>query len=66
MIEERNREALPEPGRIAFVRRRPCLIEDVSEPQVEGEATLVALSCLDDTQGEPLSVRGSTSSMRGC
>ena len=47
----------PEPGRIAFVRQRRWLIEEVSEPPRQGEATLVALSCLDDdAQGEPLSV----------
>ena len=47
----------PEPGRIACVRQRRWLIEEVSEPPRQGEATLVALSCLDDdAQGEPLSV----------
>ena len=50
-------KALPEPGRVAFVRQRRYLIEEVSEPSSEGEATLVGLSCLDDdAQGEPLSV----------
>ena len=49
--------ALPEPGRVAFVRQRRYLVEEVGEPQADGEATLVFLSCLDDdAQGEPLSV----------
>ena len=47
----------PEPGRIAFVRQRRYLVEEVSAPPAKGEATLVGLSCLDDdAQGEPLSV----------
>ena len=47
----------PEPGGIAFVRQRRYLVEEVSAPLAEGEATLVGLSCLDDdAQGEPLSV----------
>ena len=50
-------ELLPEPGRIAFVRQRRYLVEDVTAPPASGEATLVDLSCLDDdAQGEPLSV----------
>ena len=49
--------ALPEPGRVALVRQRRYLVEEVGEPQADGEATLVSLSCLDDdAQGEPLSV----------
>ena len=47
----------PEPGRIAFVRQRRYLVEEVTEPDGEGEATLVHLSCLDDdAQGQPLAV----------
>ena len=47
----------PEPGRIAFVRQRRYLVEEVAEPDGEGEATLVHLSCLDDdAQGQPLAV----------
>ena len=47
----------PEPGRIAFVRQRRYLVEEVVRPSQVGEATLVGLSCLDDdAQGEPLSV----------
>ncbi len=47
----------PEPGRIAFVRQRRYLVENVMQPPSPGEATLVDLSCLDDdAQGEPLSV----------
>ena len=50
-------EPLPEPGRIAFVRQRRYLVENVTAPLASGEATLVDLSCLDDdAQGEPLSV----------
>ena len=45
------------PGGVAFVRQRRYLVEEVSAPSAEGEATLVDLSCLDDdAQGEPLSV----------
>ena len=48
---------LPEPGLIALVRQRQYLIESVTPPPEVGQATLVALSCLDDdAQGEPLSV----------
>ena len=47
----------PEPGQIAFVRQRRYLVEGVAEPDGEGEATLVHLSCLDDdAQGQPLAV----------
>ena len=47
----------PEPGRIAFVRQRRYLVEEVAEPGGEGAATLVHLSCLDDdAQGQPLAV----------
>ena len=47
----------PEPGRIAFVRQRRYLVEEVAEPGGEGAATLVHLSCLDDdAQGQPLVV----------
>ncbi len=46
-----------EPGRIAFVRQRRYLVEEVAEPRGAGEATLVHLSCLDDdAQGQPLAV----------
>ena len=48
---------VPEPGRVAFVRQRRYLVEDVSAPGADGEATLVRLSCLDDdAQGQPLAV----------
>ena len=48
---------LPEPGRIALVRQRRYLVEEVAPPLQTGDATLVGLSCLDDdAQGEPLSV----------
>ena len=48
---------LPEPGRIALVRQRQYLIENVTPPPAVGQATLVSLSCLDDdAQGEPLAV----------
>ena len=51
------RETLPEPGRIAFVRQRRYLVEEVVPSSMIGEATLVDLSCLDDdAQGEPLSI----------
>ena len=52
------RTPVPEPGRLAFVRSRRWLVEEVSEPGGgEGEATLVHLSCLDDdAQGQPLAV----------
>ncbi len=47
----------PEPGRIALVRQRRYLVENVTAPPSPAEATLVDLSCLDDdAQGEPLSV----------
>ena len=47
----------PEPGRIALVRQRRYLVENVMPPPSAGDATLVDLSCLDDdAQGEPLSV----------
>ena len=45
------------PGRIALVRQRRYLVENVTPPPSPAEATLVDLSCLDDdAQGEPLSV----------
>ena len=47
----------PESGRIALVRQRRYLVENVVPPPSPGEATLVDLSCLDDdAQDEPLSV----------
>ena len=47
----------PEPGRIALVRQRRYLVENVTLPPSPDDATLVDLSCLDDdAQGEPLSV----------
>ena len=47
----------PEPGRIALVRQRRYLVENVTPPPSRDEARLVDLSCLDDdAQGEPLSV----------
>lgn len=46
----------PAPGEIVRVRQRQYLVEDVQPPQ-PGEATLVAMSCLDDdAQGEALEV----------
>ena len=46
-----------EPGRIALVRQRRYLVENVTPPPSAGDATLVDLSCLDDdAQGEPLTV----------
>ena len=45
------------PGRIAHVRQRRYLVENVVPPVSSGDATLVDLSCLDDdAQGDPLSV----------
>ena len=45
------------PGQIALVRQRRYLIERVTVPPADGEATLVELSCLDDdAQGQPLMV----------
>jgi superfamily II DNA or RNA helicase len=47
---------IPAPGEIVRVRQRQYLVEDVL-PSAPGEATLVAMSCLDDDeQGEPLDV----------
>ena len=47
----------PEPGRIALVRQRRYLVENVTPPPSQGDAMLVDLSCLDDdAQGEPLSI----------
>ena len=47
----------PEAGRIALVRQRRYLVENVTPPSSPEEAMLVDLSCLDDdAQGEPLSV----------
>ena len=47
----------PEPGRIALVRQRRYLVENVMPPPSSDDAMLVDLSCLDDdAQGEPLSV----------
>ena len=45
--------ALPEPGQVAFVRQRRYLVENVAHADRAGDASLVALSCLDDdAQGE--------------
>ena len=47
----------PEPGRIAPVRQRRYLVENVTPPPSPDEALLVDLSCLDDdARGEPLTV----------
>ncbi|MFO0760046.1 MAG: DISARM system SNF2-like helicase DrmD [Byssovorax sp.] len=47
----------PLPGEIVHVRQRQYLVENVEPSPASGEATLVALSCLDDdAQGEPLEV----------
>ena len=47
----------PEAGRIARVRQRRYLVENVTPPSSPDDAMLVDLSCLDDdAQGEPLSV----------
>ena len=44
-------------GRIALVRQRRYLVENVTPSPAPGQASLVDLSCLDDdAQGEPLSV----------
>lgn len=49
--------AAPAPGEIVRVRQRQYLVEDVQPPPSNGEATLVAMSCLDDdAQGEALEV----------
>ncbi len=46
-----------EQGRIAHVRQRRYLIENVTKSENSGDATLVDLSCLDDdAQGVPLSI----------
>jgi len=47
----------PEPGQIAFVRQRLYLVERVTDPTLDGDSTLVALSCVDDdAQGQTLEV----------
>ena len=47
----------PQAGRIAHVRSRPYLIEEVVPPPAPGQDTLVRMSCLaDDAQGVPLEV----------
>ncbi len=49
--------AAPPPGEIVRVRQRQYLVEDVRPATERGEATLVAMSCLDDdAQGEALEV----------
>lgn len=46
-----------EVGRIARVRQRTYLIEDVIQPRRVADSTLVRLSCVDDdNQGQPLEV----------
>ncbi len=48
---------LPQPGQLVRVRQRQYLVEDITLPPDDGEATLVSLSCLDDdAQGQPLEV----------
>ena len=43
----------PEPGRIALIRQRRYLVENVTPSPSRDEAMLVDLSCLDDdAQGE--------------
>ena len=45
------------PGRIARVRQRTYLVEDVIPPRRVADSTLVQLSCVDDdNQGQPLEV----------
>ena len=45
------------PGRIARVRQRTYLIEEVVKPPRAADSTLVRLSCVDDdNQGQPLEV----------
>jgi superfamily II DNA or RNA helicase len=45
------------PGRIARVRQRTYLIEEVIPPRRAADSTLVRLSCVDDdNQGQPLEV----------
>jgi hypothetical protein len=48
---------LPQPGQLVRVRQRQYLVEEVTPPPGDREATLVSLSCLDDdAQGKPLEV----------
>jgi superfamily II DNA or RNA helicase len=52
-----NTETTPVPGRIAQVRQRLYLIEQVVPAPSAGDTTLVRLSCVDDdAQGQPLEV----------
>jgi hypothetical protein len=45
------------PGRIARVRQRTYLIEEIVKPRRAADSTLVRLSCVDDdNQGQPLEV----------
>jgi SNF2 family DNA or RNA helicase len=45
------------PGRIARVRQRTYLVEEVIQPRKVADSTLVRLSCVDDdNQGQPLEV----------
>lgn len=45
------------PGRIARVRQRTYLVEEVVQPRRVADSTLVRLSCVDDdNQGQPLEV----------
>ena len=47
----------PEPGRIAWVRQRLYLVEQVVDPVNPGDSRLARLSCVDDdAQGQPLEV----------
>lgn len=52
-----SREAVPLPGQIVQVRQRHYLVEEVVPPPLEGDCTLVKMSCVDDdAQGQPLEV----------
>ena len=45
------------PGRIARIRQRTYLVEQVIKPKRAADSTLVRLSCVDDdNQGQPLEV----------
>lgn len=45
----------PKPGQIVRIRQRQYLVDEVVEPPVPGDATLVKASCVDDdAQGQPL------------
>ncbi|MDZ4799926.1 MAG: DISARM system SNF2-like helicase DrmD [Bryobacteraceae bacterium] len=56
MLTATNAES-PQPGRVARVRQRDYLIEEVIAPPNPGDATLVTLSCIEhDAQGRRIQV----------